>query len=364
MSKKILRKIIDKLKSMRKRYTVPYTVPKHTYKNLICSTGFGHSGSGAVLDYLTEFDNTTVLGYYNKDYSGFRKKFNRSSLSEVDFIRCAGGVFDLEYAFNRGNYFLDDFSVELFLSIAEYFYRDGGIYTDKFWDLTNEFINRIVDIKISTPRGFEGLYFLLPRNKEGRYSNLNARIVNKYLKKKHIHYLKDITVEEYQKIAKDYIVSFLNTIESKDFLVLDQVISTSRPETERKLKYLGEFKLICSYRDPRDVYCDGIKSEQNWIPHIPDDFVKWYFKRGAPAYLKEEHPNKLMLRFEDFVLKYDKVSNEINEFAGLDGKNHIHKREYFNPEISKQNIGMYKNYSNQNEINYIYEKLNEYCYEE
>lgn len=35
------------------QYSVPYTEPLSTFKNLICLTGFGHSGSGALLDYLS-----------------------------------------------------------------------------------------------------------------------------------------------------------------------------------------------------------------------------------------------------------------------------------------------------------------------
>jgi hypothetical protein len=71
-----------------------------------------------------------------------------------------------------------------------------------------------------------------------------------------------------------------------------------------------------------------------------------------------------MIRFEDFIRKYDETSKTINEFVGIKETNHIHKREYFNPEISAKNIGLYQNYENQDEIKYIETHLKEYCYYE
>jgi len=79
-------------------------------------------------------------------------------------------------------------------------------------------------------------------------------------------------------------------------------------------------------------------------------------------YIKEDHPKKLVIRFEDFVLKYDETSKIVNEFLGLNEKNHINIKKYFKPEISGKNIGIYKNNDNLQDIKYIEDKLNEYCY--
>ena len=343
-------------------YSVPHIPLSSGYKQLICTTGFGHSGSGAVLDYLAEFSNVTTYGYHDANSTGYTKK---NDYGEIDIFRAAGSVMDMEKSFNYSNYFNDDLTIKYFLTVAEFFYRKGYIYNDYFWKLTKEFVNNITDIKIKTNNGFEGLYFLQFLSPQKEYTNLKSPILkDAYLNDRYIYYLKNLTILEYRKIAKEYITKFLKSIESKEFLVCDQMLTTSKPETERKIDYFGDFKQICVYRDPRDIYVTGINLNEGWMPHNPVDFVKWFYHRGTPAYLDAPpHPNRLMIRFEDFVLKYDETSKIINDFVGISEKDHIHKKEYFNPAISINNIGLYKNYENQQEIIYIQKELQKYCYE-
>lgn len=182
--------------------------------------------------------------------------------------------------------------------------------------------------------------------------------------KRYIYYLKPLSVEQYQKIAKEYIVKFLSSIESKDFLVCDQFLTTSKPETDRKLKYVGPFKQIVVIRDPRDVYATAFsRKNTTWMAKNPRDFIKFFFQRGTPNYINAHpHPNRLLIRFEDFVLKYEEVCKVINDFVGIKQENHFHKREYFIPEISVKNIGLYKAHPRQEDIKYIEERLSNYCY--
>ena len=373
MRVKIVQEIIDKLRNKKRKierktieptiYSAPYKKPNSTYKKLICPTGFGHSGSGTLLDYFSEFSNTTVLGFFDPNSSGLVKNYD-TSISEIDFIRCAGGVLDLEKQIKASSYFGDCLALKLFLHIAEYYYRKGKIYNDYFWQITNEFVEEITDLKIESKNSFEGLYFLQLLARRKKYQNLHSPLLLDNPQKRYIYYLKDLNVLEYRKIAKEYITKFLKSIESKEFLVCDQMLTTSKPETERKIDYFGDFKQICVYRDPRDIYVTGINLNEGWMPHNPIDFVKWFYHRGTPAYLDAPpHPNRLMIRFEDFVLKYDETSKIINDFVGISEKDHIHKKEYFNPAISINNIGLYKNYENQQEIIYIQKELQKYCYE-
>ncbi len=343
-------------------YHVPFNPPKSTYKVLVCPTGFGHSGSGTLLDYFSEFDNSTCLGFYDPDYSGLVKKFD-TSISEIDFIRCVGGVFDLEKYFGSAQYFHDNFAVKMFLHVVEYWYRKGIIYTDYFWEITREFVDKIVDLKIRARSGFEGMYYLNFSTTRKAYANLASPLVQGSPSAPYIYYLKDLSVEEYRAIAREYITKFLRSIESKDFLVCDQILTNSKPETEKKLQYFRDFRQICVYRDPRDVYVTGIARNEPWMPKNPADFVKWYYHRGTPAYVEAApHPNRLLVRFEDFVLNYDEVSAVINDFTGIKEVNHIHRREYFNPEVSKQNVGLYRSYPKQDEISFIEKELRKYCY--
>ena len=247
--------------------------------------------------------------------------------------------------------------------MAQYFYQKGGIYNDKFWELTNEFIDEITDFKLPTQSAFEGLYYMgITRTRLQRFKNLESPLLANGNIIQYIYYLKKLSTTEYIKIENKYMKNFFNTINSKEYLIFDQIITDAKPEIDKKIEYLGDFKLICVYRDPRDIFTTGILKHADWIPNCPKNFVKWFKRRGVENYIKEDHPKKLVIRFEDFVLKYDETSKIVNEFLGLNEKNHINIKKYFKPEISGKNIGIYKNNDNLQDIKYIEDKLNEYCY--
>ena len=68
----------------RKKLRTAYIKPKHTYKNLICLGGFGHSGSGALLT-LTELDNVTDIGYHDvNDEVRLKKTISLNLISQED----------------------------------------------------------------------------------------------------------------------------------------------------------------------------------------------------------------------------------------------------------------------------------------
>ena len=337
-------------------YSVPYSNNEKNYNYLICLTGFGCSGSGAILDYLTEFDNTSVFGYHDYNKSNNYPEFN--------FFRCPGSIFDLEKNINSDGYFNEDHAIKVFLHILEYFYRfEPNIMNDKQYEIFNNFIDEIIDYKIKTRDGFEGQYMFELKTDWEWYANLHSPLCTNCPSELRFQYkLKNLAIDEYRAIARKYILKYLNFFESNEYMVLDQVLSTSKADINRKLDYFGNFKLICSYRDPRDVYTTGFKLNLDWIPKEPDIFCKWYIDRGVKSYKEEIHPNKLDIQFEDFILHHDEVSEKINSFLGLDASHHVNKGKYLILEKSKENIGIYKNFEDQEAIRYIEKTLPEYLY--
>lgn len=171
-----------------------------------------------------------------------------------------------------------------------------------------------------------------------------------------------MSVSEYRKIANKYITAFLKTIPSKEYLLLDGADHTGGTNLiQMKKEYWGDYKSLIVYRDPRDIYATGIKKNVSWIPRDLETFVKWY-SYLLPDYLKNPSSNFLLIRFEDFCLNYEETSKKINEYVGLDEKNHIYPRKYFNPDSSKNNIGLYNSIDNQEIIKDIERELKEYCY--
>ena len=149
---------------------------------------------------------------------------------------------------------------------------------------------------------------------------------------------------------------------SKEYLVLDNLASIVVPDSNILNDYFGKYKLLASWRDPRDLNTAARNlSGNDWVPKDPEAFVKWY-KWYITRYLSVKNDNLLLSRFEDFVYHYEETSKKICDFLKLSQKNQEKKFAYFNQKISINNIGLYKNYSDQKAIDYITTNLKKYLY--
>lgn len=352
----------NRLLNLRSLSVPPISDSHGTYDNLIVVTGFGNSGSGTIMDFLSEFDNTTVIGYHDLE-SGGQLSQNEVNITEVDFLCYAGGVFSLEDVVESNNICVKDFSIKLLITISEYCYKCGGIYTDEFMKYTNEFIEALLNFKIKSPRGGREHCpaFSFIGYSGFDYKNLKSPFVDNKYKDTYIYNVKAMSRSEYITIASQYIQKFLHSIPSKSYLVLDQFLSDGNPDVEYHQKYCGDFKQICVFRDPRDVYVTGIHTNTSWMPWNVHEFIVWYRSKVAP-YLTYSHDDMLILRFEDIVLSYDAVSQSIMDFVGLTVSNHVYPKGWFDPSISAKNIGIWKSFSDQETIRVIEKELGDYCY--
>ncbi len=368
----LVQKLIDKIRGKKnheikpENISKPYIKPKRTYKKLITTTGFGHSGSGVIIDLLSEFDNTSVYGGHDKNGGSPLSQTGGINNIEVDFIRRYGGVFDLEKAFT--DYNAKSFMHVLnFIHLSEYYYKMSAshIYNDKYMELTKQFIEKITEGKIYVPDPLAGQpAFKFQNDYTNDYQNLlNPFVYNTSYKKRHYYIVKNLSSKEYRKIAKEYIQSIFNMINSKDYLVLDQLLSDNTADISKYHDYIGNYKQVAVYRDPRDVYVTGFLLNENWIPNNQKDFVLWYRSKNIDKYIANESDNSITVRFEDLVLDYDNTVPKIIEFLGLKKENHIAPKTQFRPEYSKRNIGLFKNFEDQDAIKYIEANLSEYCYD-
>lgn len=66
---------------------------------------------------------------------------------------------------------------------------------------------------------------------------------------------------------------------------------------------------------------------------------------------KNLDPDRLLLiDFEGFVNNYDDYKSVVDFFLGNMKDKHKFKKKYFDPVVSKNNIGVYKNYLNKEDI--------------
>ena len=89
------------------------------------------------------------------------------------------------------------------------------------------------------------------------------------------------------------------------------------------------------------------------------DFI--LYQKKILSYLnKLENPNLLVVDFKDFINNYDSVSLEINNFLGLSYIDHTNKFKYFNPNLSINNVGVYRNFEDKKSIQLIEKELSNY----
>lgn len=321
-------------------------------QRIVCLTGFGHSGSGAVADLLSEYDEVQVMSHI--DLNGSLRSV---SAEEFDLLCGAGGLFSLEDAFNTNNERVRDLTVKMFLRFVDSLYiYSCGAFNDDFIELTRNFLDKIISWR--TEEGLHGGFAFCPH-----LSVLGTHGQRLVLGSAGVCWLKDLSVTEYRSIASDYARKVLALISDEHckMLVLDQALTDGSCDIEKYEDYLGEIRLIATYRDPRDVYATGRILEESWIPSDPDFFVRWYLKRLKP-YVHAHHPHFKLLRFENLVLKYNETVGEVEHFLGLSPCAHTRMRAGFDPSCSIKNIGIWREFSDQNVVRYIESKLKELCF--
>lgn len=146
-------------------------------------------------------------------------------------------------------------------------------------------------------------------------------------------------------------------------VVLNQPFEGNCPENS--FPYFDNPKAIIIDRDIRDVYTAHQKIYYGEGRFSPRQNVKAFIEQYKQIRKHQQKINteqKLYIQFEDFILNYEKVSQQIIDFLHL--KEHNYPKKYFNPSISINNIQIYKKYPElEEDIKFIEKELPEYCYD-
>lgn len=335
---------------------------------IISVSGYGFTGSGAVLDLLRELNNSLVIEF-----------------RELQFLSDPFGISDLEYVLvdniTKHN---ADYYIKMFISNLTV--NSNGItpYTDVFGDnykkITTEYINSIISFsKIDRP------YFENDVQPNLRISRINK--INSYLKKilpsqrvrtliKHSfpNLFEPITPKttyysfpsnNFLRLTRNYTSNLISSINNGfDYIVLNQLINASNPT--RYLRYVEDAKAIIVDRDPRDVYLENkITNHDKYMRMNVEEFVIYFKGIHAQSNLLYDEclANILFIRFEDLILKPHESNLSIASF--LDLKINL-TGSMLNTEISSKNIGLYKLDENKkftNDIQYIECHLKDYLYD-
>lgn len=333
---------IPTLQKMRKEGMPLIPEESSKFDSIISIQGFGYSGSGAVLDLLREYP-IQVLGFIDK-YQG-SKSDAKTSISEIEILRLAGGFFEMEKFLDSDNVFLNtamlNRMVKLFETSALY------SYSNEIKRYMVSFFNSLLDFGL----------FDLSLNYYNPY-------LTRYDEKSTIFYLKKQSVEEFQGKCRNLLNVIFNRIETDHkILAVDQLGSDCEFKIERNKKYIPNLKTIMVTRDPRDLYVWAKHIDCEWIAHDSvENFIRWYEIYYHNVNYDNNGKDYLIVRYEELIWDYDHTIASIEKYLGLSAEEHLSKFSCFDPKLSSKYTKLYKKHPEcAEDIKLIENKLKTYC---
>lgn len=328
---------------------------------ITCASYYG-TGSSAVTDFFSEFDDVYSLGDY-----------------EYRFLQEPDGIADLEYNIveNRHRHNSSD-AIKRYLRYLKMEktmgYGGYDIFGSNLEILTQEYVNNITELKTHTwwnkDRTDKGRVFLFI----DRIYSFCKRLCNRDLKSEKRYsllvgrewgYYTSISVEDFLYHTRNYIERLLKCVipQNMSYIMVDQMVPPTN--VSRYIRYFNDVRVVVVDRDPRDIYLlEKVRWQWGVIPvATPEEFVTW-FKITRNNTDKEDQSKVYRLRFEDFIYDYDRVKRELISFVGISEHSHSKPKTHFNPAISINNTNLKKKISGyENDIAYIEENLKEYLYD-
>lgn len=329
---------------------------------IIDITGFGWSGSGAIIDLLREYDDIQIS-----------KSIELSVLYNVD------GIKDLEYKLlhKHCRTFDSDVAIKRFFRLIDG--RYSKIIDKKISLIARQYIENLSGINYTARSIYDRLYFPSYKyNLSGYYNRfigkfidnryltpvLGKRFVNSlrihHINTKYLSYNPDNFLVETQLFMKK-LLDFIKDDSGRD-LVTDHMFPPDNPTPY--FKFVQEpIKCIVVRRDPRDTYILAKEIYAGAIP-IPVDSVEkfiWFYKHIVEEQKIENSTDILNLNFEDLIYNYNKTIKRIESFLNINEHNRI--GTFFFPEKSINNTQLFKHFRRyEDDIKLIEEQLNKSLY--
>jgi hypothetical protein len=321
----------------------------------ICITGYGATGQTALLDLFREFENYKIPPNF-----------------EFRLIKDPYGILDLEiflvenWDMLRANTAIKDFlefCKVLNRQNNKFFYRGESYSTiidESFLRYSEEYIDRL---SICTYKGRS----LTNEYKKKEIDFFTSKVISKIVNRTIYDEMTisqpdyDVFINETQIYLEKifYKLSHNNT----QTIVIDNAIPTSN--ISKTLKYFKNIKMIIVDRDIRDTYVD-LKRKKLLIGidlHLDesvDKYIQWVKSIRKKSVFGNDK-KVIRIQFEDLILDYENTLVKVKKFLGKDIV-HGQKFDFLDPQKSKNNIGIWKSYPNQNVMSKILEEVPEYCY--
>ncbi len=334
-------------------------------KIITCASYYG-TGSSAITDLISEFDNCKSLGNY-----------------EFRFVHDPEGISDLEHNLvenqnrhNSGRALKRYKKTVDFLSGNRFLKKYEGFFQNEFKKMSYNYIEELTEFKYNgywhydlTDKGM--LYYTTYK--------ILAKIVRRFagffikdkergfkLIRNEVTYCSYPTEAEFLAVTRKYLKDLFEIAnkDNKEFLMVDQLVPPTN--VDRYTRYFENIKIVVVDRDPRDLFLlENLYWKTAVIPRDVKTFCKWYeITRRHRKFEKYNEHNTILIQFEDLIYDYENSLDKIMKFLGLERSNHKYKKQNFNPDISIKNTRLYEKHPERDEeIQYIYKELKEFCYE-
>lgn len=326
---------------------------------IITCASYYNTGSSAITDFFSEFDNIKSLGE-----------------TEFRFLQDPDGVQALETNLidhpHRHN---SSHAIKRFIKASKF--ENGGIlskryrrtFGDRYMKETMKYVEKITTLITNThwrydsiERGklfymLEALVFTLTY-KLGRSKTIS--LMNLMGEK---GYYTDISREDFYRLTREYVNNlFEPLLGDNDFLMVDQLVPAT--EFERYQNYADDLYLITVDRDPRDIYTlVATVPHFSVLPHNINDFCEWFKITRAHRKTDKENERRMVLNFEEIIYNYDECTDSLMNFVGVDKSHHVSPRTKLNPDVSIKNTKLWlKHPELKKEIACIESELSEYLY--
>lgn len=339
----------------------PFNLPK-----IVAIQGIFFSGSSTLVGMFNEFDNMRVVGSPEKAWTKNSEKAEMPS--ECCFFQASGFV-EMVQSFQKEPPEVVSLRIRKFILSVNNAYRNKRIatenlpslYNDTFKEITQNLLFKILDLDDYTREFMQTRDFphnVVDARNDDSFDSCNFTVGEG--KSRYIFYkFANISEETFHQIIAEYLAQFFSIITGKEYVVYDQLLPRRTMEIVNRYLYTP-IKQIVVYRDPRDQYLAADRRDIAVLPRTAHG-LKGHNIRKLSDFPPDD-PNRLILRFEDLVLKYDETRQKIMDFLELKAENHVAPKSMFDPAISVTNVGDYKRYHRQEFMQEIEKELGEYCF--
>ena len=309
---------------------------------LLVVSGFGWSGSGLLIDVLTSTNNWEVFPV------------------EFRLIKDKGGIIDLmnssENSFRTFNYSID---LENFENLCNVLARTNrfrfGMNYDKFTNYQFSKATKKLIQRLKNNYYFSDAFVFQYNN--NFISDFCWKILRKFekrsrLKKRYLPLSENMLKSEFFDFFDELFIQ-----KSNKQIILDQAIDAGDDKTINLLS--EKFKMITVDRDPRDIFVSYFKSRD--VIFNAKSFIDYY--KLSRKDVNNNNLNVLRINFEDFINNNNIEIQKVIKFLNISDSTIITNLKNYDYSFSKKNIGIHKNFFDQNAIKQIEKGLqNYYCF--